>query len=128
MRFSLTLLLFFPLLLVAQTLEVDPDYDAERLVKEVFASGNCETIFNIERIGANPDGIGFFSGPDTIVGFDRGIILSTGRVVDAVGPYSDTDVGCELVGRTDDQVLSLASTGEVQDRSGIEFVFIPLQP
>ncbi|MEM1357892.1 MAG: choice-of-anchor L domain-containing protein, partial [Bacteroidota bacterium] len=128
MRFSLTLLLFFPLLLVAQTLEVDPDYDAERLVKEVFASGNCETIFNIERIGANPDGIGFFSGPDTIVGFDRGIILSTGRVVDAVGPNSDTDVGSELEGRTDDQDLSLASTGEVHDRSGIEFDFIPLQP
>ncbi|TXF87136.1 hypothetical protein FUA23_18770 [Neolewinella aurantiaca] len=125
-------LLFLPLLIPAclfgQDLTVDPDYDAERLVREVFASGECETIFNIRQIGNNPDGIGYFSGTDNVVGFDRGIILSTGSVADAAGPNSDTGVGTELEGQTNDPDLSLASTGNIFDRSGLEFDFIPLQP
>lgn len=128
MRFILPLLLLLPAALFAQGLEVDPDYDAVRLVRDVFASGQCETIFNIRRIGNNPDGIGFFEAPDSIVGFDRGIILSTGNVTDATGPNSDTDVGTELEGDVSDPDLDIASTGNVFDASGIEFDFIPLQP
>ena len=107
---------------------IDPDYEAERLVKEVFASGECETIFNIRQIGNNPNGIGFFEGPDSIVGFNRGIIISTGNVALAAGPNSDTNVGSILEGQTNDPDLSLTSTGDVFDRSGLEFDFIPLQP
>ncbi|SEP88966.1 gliding motility-associated C-terminal domain-containing protein [Neolewinella agarilytica] len=128
MRSLLLSLVLLPGLAYSQMLELDTNYDAERLVKEVFASGECETIFNIRRIGANPEGIGFFSGPDTIVGFNRGIILSTGKITDAAGPNSDTNVGSELEGLTPDPDLSLASTGDIYDRSGIEFDFIPLQP
>lgn len=128
MRFILPLLLLLPAAVRAQGLEVDPDYDAVRLVRDVFASGQCETIFNIERIGSNPDGIGFFEAPDSIVGFDRGIILSTGNVTAAPGPNSDTDVGTELEGDVSDPDLDLASTGNVFDAAGIEFDFIPLQP
>jgi gliding motility-associated-like protein len=117
-----------PTLLAGQGLMLDPDYAADRLVRDVFASGECETIFNIRQIGNNSDGIGFFSGPDSIVGFDRGIIISTGRVADAAGPNDDTNIGSELEGLSPDPDLSLASTGEIFDRSGLEFDFIPLQP
>ncbi len=118
----------FPALLAGQGLTLDPDYDAQRLVREVFASGECETIFNIRAIGSNPEGIGYFAGPDSIVGFGRGIILSSGRIVDAAGPNDDTNVGSELAGVTPDADLSIASTGTIFDRSGLEFDFIPLQP
>jgi gliding motility-associated-like protein len=128
MRFTYLLLLLLPLPVCAQGLEVDPNYDAERLIKEVFSSGQCETIFNIQRIGSNPDGIGFFQAPDSIVGFDRGIIISTGSVSAAPGPNSDTDVGSELEGDVSDPDLDIASTGNVFDAAGIEFDFIPLQP
>ncbi|MBC6994808.1 choice-of-anchor L domain-containing protein [Neolewinella lacunae] len=128
MRLLLLLLSLLSLPAFGQTLELDADFTAERLVKEVFASGQCETIFNIRQIGANRAGIGSFSGPEDIVGFGRGIVLSTGRIVDAAGPNTDTNVGSELEGRTDDPDLSLASTGLIYDRSGIEFDFIPLQP
>ena len=114
--------------LFTQALTIDPDYDAERLVREVFASGDCETIFNIRQIGDAPDGIGYFEESEEIVGFPRGIILSTGRVADAAGPNKDTDTGNVLSGVTADPDLSLASTGTVYDRSGLEFDFIPLQP
>ena len=68
MRFLYLMLLLSPLSLAAQGLVVDPDYDAERLVRDVFASGQCETIFNIQQIGNNPNGIGFFEAPDSVVG------------------------------------------------------------
>jgi len=122
------LLLTLGLQLNGQGLVIDPDYEAERLVRDVFASGECETIFNIQQIGRNPDGIGFFSAPDSIVGFERGIIISTGGVALGAGPNSDTNVGSVLEGQTNDPDLSLASTGEIFDRSGLEFDFIPLQP
>ncbi|MEM9929366.1 MAG: choice-of-anchor L domain-containing protein, partial [Bacteroidota bacterium] len=125
---SLLLLGGFSTLVVGQGLVLDPDYTAQRLVREVFASGECETIFNIRAIGTNPDGIGFFSGPDSIVGFNRGIILSSGKIVDAAGPNDDTSVGSVLSGETPDPDLSITSTGTIFDRSGLEFDFTPLQP
>ncbi len=128
MRFFLPLLLLLSPGLYAQELVIDPDYDAVRLVRDVFASGQCETISNIRQIGNNPDGIGFFTANDTIVGFDRGIILSTGSVSAAAGPNSDTDVGSELEGDVADPDLDIASTGNVFDASGIAFDFVPLQP
>lgn len=130
MRFSLflLLLLLLPRASSAQTLTIASDFTAEQLIRDVFASGQCETISNIRQIGSNPAGIGFFSGPDSIVGFGRGIILSTGDVAAARGPNSDTDVGSELQGDVADPDLDLASTGNVFDASGISFDFIPLQP
>ncbi|MCP9237442.1 choice-of-anchor L domain-containing protein [Lewinella sp. JB7] len=119
-------------LVVGQTgtspLEVDPSYDAERLVKEVFATDRCETIFNVKQIGTNPDGIGYFTGSEDIVGFSRGIILSTGKVKNAIGPNKRTNTGTELSGLTPDPDISRVSSGDVYDRSGIEFDFVPLEP
>ena len=109
------------------TLTLDPDYTAERLVKEVFATDRCETIFNVKQIGNNGAGIGYFSGPDDIVGFNRGIILSTGKITDAAGPNSTTKTGSSLSGPTPDADLDLAARGIVHDRSGVEFDFVPLE-
>lgn len=109
-------------------LTIDPDYTAERLVTEVFATDRCKTIFNVERIGDNPEGVGYFSGPQDIVGFERGIILSTGNITDAVGPNMSTKTGSKLSGPTSDPDLDRASSGDIHDRSGVEFDFIPLEP
>ncbi|MGB3799141.1 MAG: choice-of-anchor L domain-containing protein, partial [Lewinella sp.] len=109
-------------------LEIDPGYSADRLVREVFATDRCETIFNVRQIGTNPDGIGYFSAPDDVVGFKRGIVISSGKVQDAVGPNRRTDTGSELSGPSPDPDLDIASRGRVHDRSGVEFDFIPLAP
>ena len=124
-------LLWVPLCLGAQRtgqpLTLDPNYSAERLVREVFANDRCETIFNVRAIGKDPDGIGYFEGDSSIVGFDRGIILSTGRIADAAGPNNITNKSTKLAGRTSDPDLDIASRNGVFDRSGIEFDFIPLE-
>ncbi len=109
------------------TLQLDPGYSAERLVKEVFATDRCETIFNVRQIGDTPDGIGYFEGPENIVGFSRGIIISTGKIVDAVGPNNQTNTGSRLAGATPDPDLDLVTNGGIFDRSGVEFDFVPLE-
>ncbi|NJB87149.1 gliding motility-associated-like protein [Lewinella marina] len=108
-------------------IEVDPTYDAERLVREVFANDRCQTIFNIKQIGSNPDGIGYFSGSEEVVGFERGIILSTGKVKDAAGPNKATNTGSKLSGPTPDPDLDLVASQGIFDRSGLEFDFVPLE-
>ncbi len=105
---------------------IDPNYDAVTLVRDVFAGGRCETIFNIAPIGAAA-GIGFFSGGEDIVGFDRGIILSTGQVTDAVGPNQSRQTGTDpLEGQTGDIDLQFIAEENIYDRVGLEFDFIPL--
>ncbi len=108
-------------------LTLDPDYTAERLVTEVFATDRCKTIFNVQRIGVSTEGIGYFEGPSEVVGFERGIILSTGKITDAAGPNDVRDQGTRLDGPTSDPDLDLVSNKEVFDRSGVEFDFIPLE-
>ena len=109
------------------TLQLDPSYSAERLIKEVFATDRCETIFNVRQIGTNPDGIGYFEGPEDIVGFSRGIIISSGKIKDAAGPNNKTDTGSRLSGATPDPDLDLVTNGGIYDRSGVEFDFVPLE-
>ncbi|OAV43279.1 hypothetical protein A3850_001665 [Lewinella sp. 4G2] len=115
--------------LPAQTLEVDDSFDAETLVRDVFTSGSCETITNIKQIGESEGALGFFKGGLSSVGFDEGIILSTGKAKLAVGPNNYTSTGFRFDETfTSDQDLNVASTGDVYDRAGIEFDFVPLTP
>ena len=118
-----------PLLAQSETggLSLDPTYTAERLVTEVFATDRCKTIFNVQRIGESTESIGYFEGPGEVVGFERGIILSTGKITDAAGPNDTRDKGEPLNGPTSDPDLDLVSTNGVYDRSGVEFDFIPLE-
>ena len=109
-------------------LTIDPNYSADRLVREVFATDGCYNITDVRQIGNNPDGIGYFTAPDDVMGFKRGIILSTGKVRDAVGPNATTGTTSRLSGPTPDPDLDIASRGQVHDRSGIEFDFVPLSP
>ena len=121
------LLLLLPFILPAQDLRVVGDDDVERLVREVFSSGQCETITNIAAIGDNPLSLGYFEGGQSSVGFGRGIIVSTGDASLAVGPNEDTDTGYAHSERsTADLDLSSVSTGIIYDRAGIEFDFVPL--
>ncbi len=115
-------------LFAQERLVVDDGYTAGRLVNEVFASGQCENIFNVTRIGARNNGIGYFEAPDTLLGFGRGIVMSTGRVRDAPGPNSSSGIGQEEAGPVSDPDLQIATGRTTFDVTGIEFDFTPLQP
>ena len=112
--------------LPAQTnLATHNDFSANTLVRDVFASGACETISQISRIGSQ-HGVGYFENGADIIGLDRGIILSTGPTNVAPGPNSDNDVSGTFNDQSGDSDLSLLATGQVHDAVGIEFDFSPL--
>lgn len=125
--FSLALFIGWSAWLGAQVnqLVVDPNFTPTALINDVFASGSCETITNIQGIG-RAEGRGVFSGAANIVGFDRGIILSTGRAISAPGPNTTNDTGNELEGLTGDVDLVEIADEDVFDHVGLEFDFVPL--
>lgn len=126
----LFLFLCVPSMLCAQNfLQIEEGGEAERLVRDIFATGQCETISNIRRVGVNELSIGSFTGGDSIVGFSEGIVISTGRAGAAAGPNVSTQTSTAFSnGITADADLDIVSTGELYDVGGIEFDFVPLQP
>ena len=117
----------FPCVTAQTELRVDDSFSAERLVADIFASDQCETITNVRQIGNRSNGIGFFEAPAGILGFDRGIIISTGNVNDATGPNRSSRTGEDQNGLRTDVDLDRIATSELRDVSGIEFDFTPLQ-
>ena len=129
MRLGLILLGCLPVWLVAQnapqSILTDPNWEAEVLVREIFASGTCETITNIQAIGA-AEGLGFFERGQDNIGLERGIILSTGPVTGAQGPNSSSELSGTLNGNAGEPYLKALAQNTVFDAVGLEFDFVPL--
>ena len=62
----------------------------EDLVNQLVGSGI--TVSNVSYTGANV-AAGKFHGGTGIIGFEEGIVLSTGSVANVVGPNQDDDTG-----------------------------------
>lgn len=128
-RLALLLSGLLPCILLAQGnpegIRTDPDWEAEVLVREIFASGTCETITNIQAIGAG-EGLGFFDRGGDNIGLERGIILSTGPVLGAMGPNSTSEFSGTLPGTGGDNYLAALAQSPVYDAVGLEFDFVPL--
>ncbi len=119
-------LLVLPTPLSSQTSIIgDPNWTAETLVQEVFASGTCETITNISSVGA-ASGLGYFTNGQAAIGLERGIILSTGPVQACAGPNNFIDAGQPLQGSSPDPFLGSMAANPLFDRVGLKFDFVPL--
>ncbi len=101
------------------------NFTPTQLVKDIFAQGICDNITNIQVIGSE-DGLGYFENAQNIMGVERGIILSTGPINNALGPNDATDKSGNFNDSSGDVDLNDMSTGVVYDAVGIEFDFIPL--
>ncbi len=112
------------------------EYTTEELIEDLFLAGSCVEISNITFIGNN-SAIGSFSNGE-VVGFDEGIVLSTGLISNIPGinnlNSSEGFLGDNYVGLSgtlsasgDDDLDDIVfSTGEVtEDASVLEFDFVP---
>jgi len=88
----LTTLLFAQLSVMGQ-LQVNQQ-NAQTLVENVLV-GTGVTVQNIQFIGDNQQ-IGFFNGANSNIGLSSGIIMSTGRIQDAIGPNNEPNAGENL--------------------------------
>lgn len=99
----------------------------QQLVEDVLLGGGV-TAFNITYNGvatppADQPGRGSFTAVNSNIGLDAGVILSTGRVIDAANPATFFASNANNTGSDPDLV---ALSGQViNDRSVLEFDFIP---
>ncbi len=95
--------------------------DANALVNKIVGSGI--TASNLKITGAAA-AFGTFTGGKEIIGFEDGIILSTGKAVDVVGPNkkNDTSTANNTAGDAD---LTQAINGATLDAAVLEFDFVP---
>lgn len=115
----------------AQNISVDENQTAQQLVENVLINNPCANISNVSVSGGNfasgAKSFGYFDGSGTTFPFEKGIILSTGRISDAPGPntyISDGGAGMGWEGDPDlDQALGLSSTFNA---TILEFDFVPL--
>lgn len=133
MKFLLSLLFCFFLFLKdanAQFISVDENFTAEELVEDVLFSNSCGTISNVSVSGGNFDtgekSWGYFNANASSFPFTDGIILSTGKITNAVGPNDSLleDGGnMNWAGDSDlNQALGLSNSFNA---TVLEFDFVP---
>lgn len=114
----------------AQYISVDESYTAEELVEDVLFSNSCASVSNVSVSGGNfgtgEKSWGYFNAVGTSFDFEDGIILSTGKAVNGIGPNSSL---------SDDDGINWNGDSDLNDALGIsnslnatvlEFDFIPL--
>ena len=104
---------------------VNSGIDIDRLVKDIFVKGGCVNVGEVGQIGIQ-ESIGHFISADSSLGFREGIILSTGRAIDAIGPNESYQTSTNVAGATGDIDLVTLSGLNVTDVAGIEFDFVPI--
>lgn len=106
-------------------LSVDTTVRIRNLVNDYFLTGSVKA-FNIKWKG-NKKSIGLFRYDAGSFEIKKGIILSTGRAVDAIGPNDHPNVSGALYYTQPDPDPDLApiANGKLLDPSVLEFDFIP---
>ncbi|MFM9947362.1 MAG: choice-of-anchor L domain-containing protein, partial [Saprospiraceae bacterium] len=107
-------------------LGVQPGISGDVLVKDVLVGGNCFDISNVTTQG-QANQLGVFTNGQTNIGFDAGVILTTGPGTLAIGPNNSDNAGSGVGGVTPDADLATLTTGTLYDRASLEFDFIPTQ-
>jgi SprB repeat/Calx-beta domain len=96
--------------------------DAEQLIQDVLIGGNC---FDLAGMTLQGNG-GTFSGGLTNIGFNTGVIISTGPITNAPGPNNADNASGGGGGPSDPDLATLAA-GPLFDVSKLEFDFTPTQ-
>ncbi|MFA9556321.1 choice-of-anchor L domain-containing protein [Evansella sp. AB-rgal1] len=94
----------------------------ENLVESLLGEG--VTVTNISLKGVDVSS-GFFTGGEDIIGFDQGIILSTGSVHNVIGPNTSDTIAYETGLPGDEDLDKLIPGYRTYDATVLEFDFIP---
>jgi len=108
-------------------IKVQPGIFPTILVEDVFIGGGCFDVANVVHKG-DPVSRGLFSEGNTSIGIERGVILSSGPVVNATGPNNTTGAGGATTGEADQDLqllLGQGSTTPINDASVLHFDFTP---
>ncbi|WP_417366726.1 choice-of-anchor L domain-containing protein [Flavobacterium beibuense] len=113
----------------------ETSFTVEQLVENVLISSECALVSNItSQTGTNfgqANGISYFSQNNSSFPFADGVILATGSVQEAPGPYPNNNTGTQTNAWVGDADLSAiiaegGNTGTLNNASILEFDFTPL--
>ncbi len=108
-------------------IQVTQNDDEQYLIEEVFIGGGCFEVDNITKKGA-ANQFGVFRNGAASLNAAEGIILSTGKAVDARGPNDDRGASSGFPtagGDPDLNALLPAGSGGIGDVVSLEFDFTP---
>jgi len=87
--------------------------------------GNCVDVSNIQFNGSTSQAIGYLSDSTSLLGFDYGLLLTTGLIFNAIGPNNQQGAGTDI-GMPGDMLLDQQIPGFfTRDAVSIEFDFVP---
>lgn len=104
-----------------QTVDLADDGTPDDLAQLLVGPGI--TVSNVRFTGATR-AAGTFTGGDTIVGFDKGVLLSSGDIANVVGPNDEDDASADN-GRAGDVALDALADSRTYDAAVLEFDFVP---
>ncbi len=104
-----------------------PNTNADDLINNVFIDEDC-IVANILNTNIGTDAIGEFTNGSSSIGFEGGIVLSTGNVQDVMGPNDSNAMSTNTNGGTSDPDLQDIVPGQALfDVASITFEFEPLE-
>lgn len=115
-----------PHLVGAQTLTVDATYTPQELIEDVLI-GQGVQVSNVQFSG-NGAARGYFDGSNSNIGLQAGVVISTGRAIDAEGPNGTpfSDLGTEFNGPGDPELTAISGSPlGTFDAAILEFDFVP---
>ncbi len=115
----------------AQYISVDESYTAEELVEDVLFSNSCASVSNVSVSGGNfgtgEMSWGYFNANGSSFPFQDGIILSTGKINNAIGPNDSLlDDGGNMNWNGDSDLNQALGLSNTFNASVLEFDFVPI--
>ncbi|MEM7105799.1 MAG: choice-of-anchor L domain-containing protein, partial [Bacteroidota bacterium] len=120
-------LLFLPIVATAQLEVTDattPPFDPINLVENVFLGDGVDVI-SVTFTG-DPVAVGFFNGENSNIGIDRGIIMTSGTALNAIGPNTAGNTSFDNTGGSDPDLENLIDPFDnTQNAAVYEITFRP---
>ena len=101
----------------------DSSLTVTELVEDVLIGGGCFDVSDVRLIGS-AQGVGSFSNGFASLGFENGVVISSGNIADVEGPNQGEATGTDI-GSGSDSDLELMTNQTIFNAVGIEFEFSP---
>lgn len=116
--------------LFSQSISTSETLTATQLIENVLFNTSCATVTNVSVSGGNfasgEKSWGYFNANGSSFPFTDGIILSTGKISNAVGPNSFiSDDGGNMGWGTDSDLNQALSISNTMNATVLEFDFVP---
>lgn len=103
---------------------IDNSFTVQEMVTDFFGANSCVQVSNITSNGGS---MGFFDGSATNLGVNAGILLTSGKTTNAIGPNNMSGITESLNTLGDPDLDALIPTFQTNDASVLEMDIVSLE-